>query len=148
MPMPVVDAPRLAEEPSVEDGAEAGGLESKNGLVDWPAALASMQGDEELLLEVIEAHLAECPALLTQLAGALTHGDAPLARRMAHTLKGNCRAFQMTEQPAPAVLEEAASRGDLRAASEMLFRVEEQMQRFNAELEARLRSHQRVSGRT
>jgi two-component system sensor histidine kinase/response regulator len=149
MPIPAQDSTsRPGEEPGAAAADAAAEPVSRNGLVDWPAALASMQGDEELLLEVIEAHLSECPTLLTQLASALTHGDAALARRMAHTLKGNCRAFQMTEQPAPAVLEEAASRGDLTAASEMLFRVQEQMQRFNAELEARLRSHQRVSGRT
>ena len=50
--------------------------------------LSRLMGDEALARELIEAFLDDTPHQLTELRKALENGDAPLARRQAHTIKG------------------------------------------------------------
>jgi PAS domain S-box-containing protein len=63
--------------------------------IDWNAALTLVQGDHELLAEVVEAVLEELPQLMTQLDIALTAADARAVQRLAHTVKGNLRTFRV-----------------------------------------------------
>lgn len=56
--------------------------------IDWSLALESVQDDQELLKQVVQAFLSECPAQLQQLKDAITAGDAKTAHRMAHTIRG------------------------------------------------------------
>ncbi len=57
--------------------------------VDFAAALRRMGGDPNLLKEIFQAFLDECPRLMAQLRDAMQRGDAPLVQRAAHTLKGS-----------------------------------------------------------
>jgi HPt (histidine-containing phosphotransfer) domain-containing protein len=56
---------------------------------DEAIALRSMGGDRELLNEIIDAFLDDCPRLTAALTAAILRGDVAAARRAAHTLKGN-----------------------------------------------------------
>jgi CheY-like chemotaxis protein/HPt (histidine-containing phosphotransfer) domain-containing protein len=56
-------------------------------------ALESVEGDEELLRDVIAVFLEECPQLLRDLALAVQTQDSSTLRRQAHTIKGATRIF-------------------------------------------------------
>ena len=64
-----------------------------NSEVDWTFALASVEGDLDLLGVVVEACLLELPKLLTELDAAIQSADAKSIRRVAHTIKGSVRFF-------------------------------------------------------
>jgi HPt (histidine-containing phosphotransfer) domain-containing protein len=55
---------------------------------DEALALRSVGGDRELLSEIIDDFLEECPRLTAALAAAISGGDTAAARLAAHTLKG------------------------------------------------------------
>ncbi|MBI3862018.1 MAG: response regulator, partial [Planctomycetia bacterium] len=69
----------------------------RSDLVDWQAALETVQGDRGLLKAVIDAVLAECPTLIVQLERDVAAGDAPGVRRAAHTIKGSLRTFESAQ---------------------------------------------------
>ncbi|MBX3443537.1 MAG: PAS domain-containing protein [Planctomyces sp.] len=127
-----VDGSPVANGPTGADDSR------RHDQIDWSAALASMQGDEDLLFDVIDAHLSECPDLMRQLQNAIAQQDAPLTRRLAHTLKGNLRALQVREPIFAADLESAAAQGDLSDAEAQAATIAAQVDRVNAELESRI----------
>ena len=47
----------------------------------------------EFVMELVDTFLAEAPAMLDDLRGALAAGDADRFRRAAHSLKSNCNTF-------------------------------------------------------
>jgi two-component system sensor histidine kinase/response regulator len=61
--------------------------------IDWDTALDALDGDQDLLRMVVEAALQECPQQLEDLRHAIAVGDAPVVRRLTHTLKGSLRLF-------------------------------------------------------
>ena len=63
------------------------------GSFDMEIALESVDGDKELLVEVIQVYLDECPRLLEQLHDAIEAKDFKGAQRAAHTIKGSSRIF-------------------------------------------------------
>ncbi len=63
------------------------------GSFDMDIALESVDGDKELLVEVIRVYLDECPRLLEQLREAIEAKDFKAAQRAAHTIKGSSRIF-------------------------------------------------------
>ena len=64
------------------DGRKAGHL------IDRPAILARLDGNTELLAEVVELFLQECPGLLKHIREAVERSDARAVERSAHALKG------------------------------------------------------------
>ena len=63
------------------------------GLLDWKAALATVDGDRNLLCAVLHAFLTQYPSLVTELREGLEGRDAPTLQRAAHTLGGSLRMF-------------------------------------------------------
>lgn len=57
-------------------------------LIDWQQALDALDGNRELLSELIEIYREECPKLRAEIAVSLESADMPGLRRAAHTLKG------------------------------------------------------------
>jgi signal transduction histidine kinase/CheY-like chemotaxis protein len=57
------------------------------------AALARVNGDEELLRELTQLFLDDCPRLIAELQAAMEQKDATGLRRAAHTLKGAVGIF-------------------------------------------------------
>lgn len=66
-------------------------------MLDWDAALKTVNGHQSILEGVLEAVLEECPQLLEQLDSALSQEDAQTVQRAAHTIKGSMRAFNAVE---------------------------------------------------
>ncbi|MBX7165355.1 MAG: response regulator [Pirellulales bacterium] len=89
-------------------------------LYDRGAALSSVNGDVELLRELMTLFVAECPKQLAELREAVVAADGPRLRRAAHTLKNTLGYFgaHATMHDASAV-ENAAREGDLHAAAEL-----------------------------
>ncbi len=56
-------------------------------------ALASVNGDRELLREIIGLFLSDCPRLVADLHRAVAERDAPALRRAAHTIKNSIGYF-------------------------------------------------------
>jgi CheY-like chemotaxis protein len=61
--------------------------------MDWNQALEVVQGDRELLREIVDAFLTECPQQLEQIQSSIESQDQEVLHRMAHTLKGAMRYF-------------------------------------------------------
>jgi two-component system, sensor histidine kinase and response regulator len=86
--------------------------ESAKYPVDWHALLASIEGDEAFLRDLLDTFIATGDRELAAIALALRTGDADSLRESAHTLKGasaNMRASAVSA--AAAELESAAGSG-------------------------------------
>ena len=83
--------------------------------MDRSALLERVEGDHDLLVEMINLFLADAPHLLTAMhAGRWSVGDCmPLLQRLAHSMKGAAGNFSANvTTTAAGVLEKAAGRGD------------------------------------
>ena len=74
-------------------GAAAAGSTSEPAVFDRDAALERMDGDVELLKELVGLFLDECPQRMAEIREALTRRDATKLRQAAHTLKGSVGNF-------------------------------------------------------
>jgi CheY-like chemotaxis protein/HPt (histidine-containing phosphotransfer) domain-containing protein len=61
--------------------------------IDKAALLARVDGDEELLREIVEMFREDCPRMLADIRDAITRGDAARLHRTAHTFKGCASNF-------------------------------------------------------
>ncbi|MFV2067979.1 MAG: response regulator [Pirellulales bacterium] len=121
---------------------------SESTSLDWNAALAAVDGDQELLRQVIEVLLEECPLLLSQVRQATEQNDAATLRRAAHTLKGSLRLFGPTSQAELAYeLEKLGAEGQLQEGSNLVDELAGQLSRLVAVLEAFLRDGGETGGR-
>ena len=64
--------------------------------INWRKAMDAVDGDQDLLREIVGVFLAETPKLLAELETGIARGDATTAERAAHTLKGSLRPFEAT----------------------------------------------------
>ena len=104
-------------------------------IVDWNAALEAMQGDHDLLGEVVDACLQELPMLVSELQFALENGDASAIARYAHTIKGNLRTFSTNGMDEAQRLESAGMASDLNQAAELFQSLQVNLDRFVDELQ-------------
>jgi len=98
-------------------------------LFDKEAFLASLANDEELACELIAAFLEDCPQRAQSLVEALNTGDAVMASKMAHSLKGMCGVVRAD------VLSDLALDMELAAREGQLDSVREQYAVFSKYLE-------------
>ena len=92
-------------------------------------------GDEELASEILQGFLDDMPSQITQLKRAVVDADIEGALRASHTIKGaagNTGALAL--ENAAALIEEAASIGDLRTASSILPSIEENLTKLTGRL--------------
>lgn len=97
----------------------------------------SVGDDPAFLAELVDDVLVDGPALIDSLREAVAAGDAPAARRAAHTLKGASRTFgadQLAELCQQA--ETAAVDGDLDGVRSRLDEIADAWQRVSTELRA------------
>jgi len=88
-------------------------LVERNDLVDRVSLLDRVEGDQELLAEIIKVFLADAPQLLGAMQNALQQGDMILLERSAHSMKGaagNMSALATVN--AASQLEQSAKKGD------------------------------------
>ncbi|HVW01131.1 MAG TPA: response regulator, partial [Planctomycetaceae bacterium] len=106
------------------EAPEAKPASQRTDVIDWKAALQSVQGDEALLWDVLDAFLEEGPQLVAAIDAAMARSDASELRRAAHTLKGSLRtigAAPLSEQAAKIEAEAKAGKiGDRQAFQSLL----------------------------
>lgn len=102
---------------------------------DRAQALRAMGDDEDLLKEIAGLYLADYPGSLHLLQSALKAGDASVAERLAHSLKGASANLGAERVRAVAYeIEKAARSGDLGRARHHLAGLEVEGERFCLEL--------------
>jgi PAS domain S-box-containing protein len=105
--------------------------------VDWAAALERLQGDRELLEELVGVIRQEAPKLLAAVRAAVERGDAPSLKLAAHTLKGSLGNFAAAKAVEAAKrLESMGKQGDLSEARSALATLEREINRFLPALDA------------
>jgi two-component system, sensor histidine kinase and response regulator len=98
--------------------------------LDRSALLVRVEGDVELLADIIELFKEDSARQIAAIRDAIDAKQADLLRRAAHTLKGTCGNLGAPEAAATAwELEKLAAAGDLSGAHECLRSLEEQIQR-------------------
>jgi two-component system sensor histidine kinase/response regulator len=110
---------------------------SEDKVFDIEAALARIDGDRELLIEVAGLFRRDCPKIVEDIRSAITRCDTRTLEREAHKLKGSVGA--LCAQPAFAVaqqLEAIGKRGDLAEAASICTLLEAEMTRLESELES------------
>ena len=81
--------------------------------LSWSAALARLEGDNELLAEMAALFVVECPRMLSAIHEAIARQDAKMLERAAHALKGSVGNFAAPAAlDAALALEKAADRKD------------------------------------
>ncbi len=111
---------------------------STDELVDWSTALANVEGDPELLRDVIGMLLTEAPRLLEEMRSALESGVLDSAGKRSHTLRGSLRLFGPTRAVECAQSFEAAVRADDPPAARAAFaELDTAYQKLAAELQHR-----------
>jgi CheY-like chemotaxis protein/HPt (histidine-containing phosphotransfer) domain-containing protein len=106
-------------------------------VIDKDSALDQLDGDEELLGQMVGLILEDCPRFMEDIRSAIARGDAEALQRISHTLKGavgNVQAHAVYE--AALRLEMIGRSADLSGAEEALNGLREEMERLLPALEA------------
>ncbi|MCU0958620.1 MAG: response regulator [Pirellulaceae bacterium] len=132
--------------PLAEGLSPGAGAGHAGEVVDWSEALRSVNGDQQLLRDIVEAFLDESPRLLATMRSAIDQRDGKTLQRAAHTLKGSTRYFGATRVSELALqLETMGARANLAHACETLQDVEREMARLTPLLIDYMRGRAAVS---
>jgi PAS domain S-box-containing protein len=102
--------------------------QEKNELIDRVSLLERVEGDQELLTEMIQIFIEEAPALMKAMQEALQSGDMVVLERSAHSLKGAVGNLSSNSTATAALkVEQDAKNKDVQSAKESLAKVEEVM---------------------
>jgi HPt (histidine-containing phosphotransfer) domain-containing protein len=105
-------------------------------VLDYPALLARVDGDLELLRDIVELYLQDCPRQLAEVGRAITDGDAVRLRRAAHAFKGSVGNFGSgTTYEAARQLEMLGLAGEMAGAAEVFASLEKAAEGLGAALE-------------
>jgi two-component system sensor histidine kinase/response regulator len=102
---------------------------------DRDELLGRIDGDRQLLVELVQVFRDSMPAMLAELAAAVAAADAERVHRAGHSLKGTL--LNMSAGPAAALvreLDDAARMGDLGQAPDRLVRLRQELQRLDEAL--------------
>ena len=134
-PASALEVPRLA--PGLFEQAESHPPGDERAPVDRSALLDRLGGDAQLMSELIQIHLSQCPALLAKARRALQDNNGPELARVTHTLKGSAENLLALEAVEIAGrLETLAERGDFSQARETTAALECEMERLERGLRA------------
>jgi two-component system, sensor histidine kinase and response regulator len=99
--------------------------------LDWEEARNRIGGSQEVLLDLAELFLEECPKMMAQIRAAIDAGAHADLRRTAHTLKGSAAVFvaQPTEEAAQR-LETMGETGSLEGVEEAWTALERETERL------------------
>ena len=90
-------------------------------VVDRSALLEYLENDNQLLHEVIEIFLADCPAMVAAIQSAVNGCEAQSVMNAAHALKGSVSVFGAENAVCAAQrLESMGRQGNLKGSSEAL----------------------------
>lgn len=103
--------------------------------IDRAALLDRVEGDRELLTQMIHLFQQDAPNLLSAMRAALSRGDAVTLERSAHSLKGAAGSLSAKMVTAAAAqLEHDAKKKDLKSAKGSLVEVERSMKQLEPAL--------------
>jgi len=107
--------------------------EEGQDILDRKTLWERVAGDAELLREIIELFLADCPERLMELHEALTHQDCTALAQAAHRLKGALGNISANHALAAVRRVETSARaGDIHAATEAVARLEDELARLTS----------------
>jgi CheY-like chemotaxis protein/HPt (histidine-containing phosphotransfer) domain-containing protein len=110
--------------------------DSEADVIDEPALLAGIDGNRQILREIVRLFLGDFPQRLAEIKQAINRGDGEALARAAHTLKGSAGNFAAKTVFAAAQNMEAIGKsGDLGVAKQAFLTLEAEL----ALLAARLR---------
>jgi CheY-like chemotaxis protein len=99
------------------------------------AILDRLDGDENLLREIIDLFLRRSPEMLEQIRRGLDGEDAPAVAAAAHSLKGSVSTFSQTDVfETLQQLEDSAGSGDLEQARQLFVTLEKKLTCFHPAL--------------
>ena len=128
----------LTDNPAPDEPVRPVSVETRR--IDLGSALHAVNGDHDLLNQIFEAFLEECPNLLSNIRAALAAGDAAACQMAAHTLKGAVRTFGAeTASRLAADIEAAGKAGNLEAAKAAWPELSIEIEAIRSELAASLR---------
>jgi HPt (histidine-containing phosphotransfer) domain-containing protein len=121
------------EVPSISTPAPA--EKSPAEVLDEAQLMSRVDNDPQLLRDLVDLFLEECPRLVDEIRVALDSKDAKALQRGAHSLKGSTTnlAAKMTSEAA-LKLERLAQAGDLAHAESVLQELERQLARLKPAL--------------
>jgi signal transduction histidine kinase/CheY-like chemotaxis protein len=123
----------LKEEEPVEKKEEPG---KEDAVFDRKQALARVEGDMELMREIIGLFLDEYGNLMEEIRDSIKAGDAKKLERAAHTLKGMVGNFGAERaQKAALKLEKIGREGGLDGAEEAFHELEREVERLKKALD-------------
>lgn len=129
--------PRSGDGVASEQSQGAGSHGTPTPIIDRAALLARVGGREDRLRAITRVFLDESSKLMADLNDAVTRGDAPLLHRTAHSLKGAVGIFGVAGVvDAAAALESLGQAGDISSARDPYTRLERELIRLKADLEA------------
>lgn len=106
-------------------------------MLDLPRVLDRLEGDRELLQELIEVYFEETPLLVDAVTSAVRERDKEGLAISAHTLKGALSNFCDSEAVTAAESLEAIARaGDFTNSSKQIDNLKEVVSRLSGELTA------------
>ena len=109
-----------------------------HGVIDVEAASRRV-GGTEMLIELAEILLEECPMLMRNIRDAITERDADVLQRASHTLKGSSRVFEAEQVAAAAQrLEDMGRNRELDDTQPALEALNHEVQRMMSALTALL----------
>jgi two-component system sensor histidine kinase/response regulator len=106
-------------------------VKDETAIIDRAEIHERVGDDRQLLHELIEVFLTDCPRLRQNVHEALLQGDAVKLHRAAHTLKGSVGTFAAgAAWEAAEQLERLAVKGDLSRAAEAVAQLETELERL------------------
>jgi CheY-like chemotaxis protein len=123
--------------PAVQESAESQKMRSERAPVDRSALLERLGGDSQLMSELIEIHLRQCPGLLAAARRAFEENNGPELARLTHTLKGSAgNLLALDAAEIAGRLETFAEQGQFSRARETMAALECEMERVERSLRA------------
>jgi CheY-like chemotaxis protein len=131
-----------------QPAAQAPGQGIQAAVFNQAEALELVEGDQELLAELVELFSGDCPRLLTEIRQSIAHSEGPSLERAAHALRGSASNFGAKGVVALAQqLEEMGRDAHLAEAGPLSVSLEAEVGRLNAALGALVKQNQGLNGR-
>jgi two-component system sensor histidine kinase BarA len=109
--------------------------EQQRSAIDWSAALESVNGDQGLLLEVVQILADDLPNLREEVREAIENQDVEALRQAAHKMKGSVRFLgPSTVYDVAFQLEQRGMNGDLDGVSQLQSELVKELESMSGDL--------------
>jgi len=122
---------------SVEPRSSGTPQAAPSGRLDLRAALERVEGDRELLEELLQLFVDQCPGAMAEIRHALEVRDARVLERLAHTMKGTAASLGARGLSDTAYrLEKLARAGDWESAGALIQTLQEEVDQLLPEMKS------------